>query len=261
MAGSLTVVGTGYKLGGHITVESMAHIRIAEKVLANVDPIAHEWLLQLNPSAESLSDCYAPGKDRRKTYREMVERILSPVRIGHRVCAVFYGHPGVGCDAGHEAVKKARKEGFVARMLPGISAEDCLFADLGIDPTDGCQHLEATDFLLLRLRLDVTRPVVLWQVGVVGVETAYPTREIWNRDAFNLLVAKLVRTYSPRHRVYLYEASSIPTCEPIIHKIALARLPRSRVTIASTLYIPPLRESRVDEKMLARLNSISNLNG
>jgi hypothetical protein len=33
-------------------------------------------------------------------------------------------------------------------MLPGISAEDCLFADLGIDPgIYGCQSYEATDFL------------------------------------------------------------------------------------------------------------------
>jgi hypothetical protein len=34
-------------------------------------------------------------------------------------------------------------------MLPAISAEDCLFADLGVDPADhGCPSYEATDFLV-----------------------------------------------------------------------------------------------------------------
>ena len=48
----------------------------------------------------------------------------------------------------HESIAIARLEGFSARMLPGISAEDCLFADIGLDPgKDGCQSFEATDFL------------------------------------------------------------------------------------------------------------------
>jgi hypothetical protein len=261
MSGSLTIVGTGYKIGGQITVESLSHLEIAETVLANVDPVTFEWLVKVNPAAESLRDCYAAGKDRRKTYREMVDRILAHVRSGRRVCAVFYGHPGIACDAGHGALKKARKEGFVARMLPGISAEDCLLADLGIDSSHGCQHLEAMMFLISRFRVDVTRPVILWQIGAVGVDTHYPTPELWNRAAFDLLVEKLVRTYSAGHRVIVYEASPFPVCQPIIRKVALSKLGTVRITISSTIYIPPLREAAPDNRMLARLNSIANLNG
>ena len=34
-------------------------------------------------------------------------------------------------------------------MLPGISAEDCLLADLGVDSAhNGLQSLEATDLLI-----------------------------------------------------------------------------------------------------------------
>src|SRR2546429_6584747 len=47
--------------------------------------------------------------------------------------------------------RQAREEGFEAEMLPAVSAEDCLFADLGVDPGDeGCQSFEATSFLLFR---------------------------------------------------------------------------------------------------------------
>src|SRR5689334_10088430 len=80
MPGSLTVIGTGYRIGGHITSESLAHLRIAEKVFANVDSVTYEWLSQINPATETLLDCYAEGKERRKTYRQMVNRILAQVR-------------------------------------------------------------------------------------------------------------------------------------------------------------------------------------
>jgi len=56
----------------------------------------------------------------------MVERILKNVKDGFKVCVVFYGHPGVFVQPSHEAIRIARLEGFSARMLPGISAEELL---------------------------------------------------------------------------------------------------------------------------------------
>ena len=99
----------------------------------------------------------------------MVEEILGPVREGKRVCAVFYGHPGVYVEPSHEAVRRAREEGFEARMLPAVSAEDCLVADLGVDPGEhGWQSWEATGFLLHGFRPDPTAGLVLWQVDGIG---------------------------------------------------------------------------------------------
>jgi Tetrapyrrole (Corrin/Porphyrin) Methylases len=82
----------------------------------------------------------------------MVNRIIKYVKRDLRVCAVFYGHPGVFCTPSHESIRIARKLGYRATMLPAISAEDCLFADLGVDPgKHGCQSFEATDFLVYGL--------------------------------------------------------------------------------------------------------------
>ena len=54
-------------------------------------------------------------------------------------------------------------------MLPGISAEDCLFADLGVDPAEaGCQSYEATRFLERRPAIEPRAALILWQIGVVG---------------------------------------------------------------------------------------------
>src|SRR2546428_900577 len=99
----------------------------------------------------------------------MADRIVSAVQSGLDVCAAFYGHPGVFVDASHEAIRRTRRAGLPARMLPGISAEACLVADLGMDPAaNGCQSFETTDFLLSRRKFDPSSALILWQVGVLG---------------------------------------------------------------------------------------------
>jgi hypothetical protein len=97
--------------------------------------------------------------------------MLRAVRLGHSVVGVFYGHPGVFVSPSHMAIEKARSEGYQARMLPGISAEDYLFADVGFDPnTYGCMSWEATSLLLRNKSLDPSVSNIVWQVGAVGVD-------------------------------------------------------------------------------------------
>src|SRR3954468_10370420 len=94
-AGSLTVVGTGIRLS-QMSMEAQTAIQSADKVLFSVaDAVTETAIKQLNATAESLQPFYGPGKYCLVTYREMVKRILSFVRQGLDVCAVFYGHPGV----------------------------------------------------------------------------------------------------------------------------------------------------------------------
>ncbi len=54
-------------------------------------------------------------------------------------------------------------------MEPGISAEDCLYADLGLDPgTYGCQHYEASNLMFYQRTIDTAAYLILWQPGVAG---------------------------------------------------------------------------------------------
>ena len=78
--GSLIVVGTGIRILGQLTMESIAWIKRADQLLYLVDDrLAAEMLEQMNPKgAESLSRFYADGKPRRVTYQEIVERVLVP---------------------------------------------------------------------------------------------------------------------------------------------------------------------------------------
>lgn len=252
-AGSLTVVGTGIKLVAEITAAGEQAIREADKVyFVAGDPVKATWLTRLNPSAESLHTLYAPGKPRRTTYQEMVDTILEAVRQGLKVCAVFYGHPGVFVSPSHRALKRAGREGFAAEMLPGISAEDCLFADLALDPTaTGYQRFETTSFLLYRRLFDPTCALVLWQIRAVGRATFQPDTP--NRPGLQLLTAVLQETYPPTHEVILYEAAQYAVIKPVIKRLALAELPQAGVSLISTLYIPPLSAPRPDPEMIKKL--------
>jgi hypothetical protein len=251
--GSLVIAGSGIKLVGHMTLEVKATVEQADKVLYVVnESVMARWIHRLNPSAESLHTLYAPGKPRPDTYVEMVKAILSEVRQGKKVCALFYGHPGVFVNPGWEAINQARAEGYEAVMLPGISAEDCLFVDLALDPAkDGCQSYEATDFLLRPRRFDPTVPLILWQVGVVG-EKGVPGDEP-SRPGLAVLAAVLEEQYGPEHEVILYEATLYPIVDPVIQRVTIGNLAAADFTPIATLYVPPLHATPTDKTMYQRL--------
>lgn len=239
--GSLVVVGTGISLGVQTTPEATACMQQAQRLFYVVSDPAHaQWVRRMNPSATSLQDCYAEGKPRQKTYAEMAARIVASVRAGLRTCAAFYGHPGVFAQPSHAAIRRARAEGYPARMLPGISAEACLFADLGVNPgAGGCQSFEASDFLLSRRRFDPTSHLILWQVGMLGEPSVRPKMSS-RPERVRALRAALRRHYPARHRVTVYQAAQFPICDPNITPIPLEHLADHRLTPAMTLYIPPL---------------------
>jgi uncharacterized protein YabN with tetrapyrrole methylase and pyrophosphatase domain len=249
-AGSLTIVGTGVTMAAHITAEALAYITQAEKVLYLVtEPAMGIWLRDLNATAQTLDDLYAEGKPRHQTYREMTARILDHVRQGLGVVVVAYGHPGVFVESTHAALAEARALGYPARMLPAVSSQDCLLADLGINPGDhGCQFFEATDFLASRRRFDPTSHLLLYQVAVLGVRSVQARPSVL-RPRLQALTNVLSRAYPSTHRVTLYQAATLPACQPIVRRITLAKLPATRIPPMATLYVPPLEQRRRDRRI------------
>jgi len=253
--GSLVVVGTGIKLVAHTTAEALDCIQRAEKLFYLVtDPAIEAWVRRLNPSASTLYDCYVDGTPRDVSYEQMTDRILSAVRRGLDVCVAFYGHPGVFADTPHRSIRRARREGFPARMLPGVSAEDCLFADLGVDPAvAGCQSFEATDFLASRRRFDPTSALILWQVGVLG-EPSVRDDMACRPERLHVLIATLRKYYPLRHPVVLYEAAQFSICNPMIKRVPLFKLSHQTILPMTTLYLPPLAGRAEDARIMRWLD-------
>jgi len=241
----LVVVGTGIEFGRHVTERCLSEIREAEVVFCLVDPFALGMIRAFRPDAINLGVHYAPGKDRRDTYREIDASIMAELRAGKHVCAVFYGHPGVFADVPHVVVRKARAEGIPARMEPGISAEACLYANLGLDPGHrGVQSMEATHFLVYDRQIDTAGLVLLWQVALAGDLSC--TRFHAEREGLKALLDKLLRWYPPDHEVILYEAAQLPIQQPRMERLALHALPDARYAEYTTLVIPPLGELKED---------------
>jgi uncharacterized protein YabN with tetrapyrrole methylase and pyrophosphatase domain len=237
--GSLTVVGTGIRAITQLTIESLAVMASAEELLHVIgEPIQEEALLAINPKAQTLTGLYADGLIRNYTYEAMVDQILSCVAAGKRTVAAFYGHPGVFTYPSHESVRRARAAGYPARMLPAVSAEDNLFADLGIDPGDGSQSYEATSFLFQNHPIDPAAHLFLWQVGTVGNWTYESTG--YDMTTFPGLVAKLVRFYPPSHIITVYEAPFDPNGHAKVLRMPLAQLQAFHVSPATTLHVPPI---------------------
>jgi uncharacterized protein YabN with tetrapyrrole methylase and pyrophosphatase domain len=251
-SGSLTVVGTGIQLGTHLTREARLLLESADVVLSLVaEPGMQAVLEELNPETHSLHHLYEIGESRGEAYEAMAEEILWHVREGKKVVAAFYGHPGVFVAPSHEAIRRARAEGYKATMLPGISAEDCLFADLGVDPSRfGCQSYEATDFLVHRRGIDPTAALVLWQIGTVGSTTAAATTQ---PTGLPVLVEALLEHYPPEHEVTVYEASPYPGFDPLVRTVRLGEISAEHVTALSTLYVPPREAAPLDLAMIDRL--------
>ncbi|KAL5631899.1 hypothetical protein ACGC1H_000059 [Rhizoctonia solani] len=259
--GSLTIAGSGIASIAHITLEALSHIKSADKIFYLVCDPATESFIQDNAQGKcfDLHVFYGKTKARYDSYVQMSEVMLREVRSGHNVLGVFYGHPGLFVSPSHRAIAIAREEGYNARLLPGVSAEDYLFADLEVDPaTCGCVAYEATDLLVRNKPLSVVSHNVIWQVGAVGIANMD-----FDNSGFGLLVNKLEETFGGDHQVVHYIGAVLPQSATIKTVLRISDLRKAEVAQAfnpsSTLYIPPLRQRAVDQDVLDKLRITGNV--
>lgn len=253
-AGELVIVGSGIQLGRDLTPRARSEIEHAEVVFCMADPFALAWIRQIRPDTANLAEYYGGNRDRRDIYTDMENAVLEPVRAGKHVCAIFYGHPGIFTDPSHAAIAAARAEGHRAVMLPGVSSEACLYADLGLDPGKrGVQSFEATYFLIREVTIEPSALLILWQVALCGDLTR--TRFETTPGRLGLLVEKLGRWYPADTEVILYEAAQIPVQSFRAERVKLEKLPMASYVEHTTLVIPPDVRPGRDEGILARLEA------
>ena len=254
--GKLVVVGTGIRTTGQLTVEAIAWMKAADVLFHLVaDPVAQEVISLLrNDETIDLREHYAEGKPRRESYELMAGAIAAKVAAGHVVCVALYGHPGVFARVPYLAIDRVRAQGNHAEMLPGISAEDCLFAELLVDPGMGCAQYEATNFLQHDHVADPSIHLLLWQIGMLGDWTHRERRD--PRRNMALLVEKLAIWYPLDHVVTIYQASVHLDTPPRADKVALEELSAAQVGASCTLYVPPAHAFVRDEVFADRIERV-----
>ena len=251
--GSLVCLGVGITLGSHISILAKSYIEQADVVFSLVsDGVVEQWLDGMNSDTRSLQSFYQEGLPRNKSYENMIKSILAEVTKGKDVVAAFYGHPGVFACVPHQAILEAKALGYNTLMEPGISAEDCLFADLGIDPGEyGCAQFEASQFMLFQRHIDPSAYLILWQVCIAGDISL--TKFIKEKAYIKVLVELLDENYPAEHQVILYEAPTLPIHAPRIEYLPLSQLPDAILNQQTTLIIPPCKEMVRNDNVIKKL--------
>lgn len=256
--GSLVCVGTGMTLGAHISPIVRSYIQEAEflYVLAS-DGLVEQWLLEMNSNAQSLQNFYQVGQSRLISYNAMVSCIVDKVVEGNKVVAAFYGHPSVFACVPHQAIQQVASLGLSSKVEPGISAEDCLYADLQIDPGEfGCAHYETSQFMFYKRQIDTAAYLILWQVCIAG-DTTF-TQLSTNASYREVLIQILLKFYPSDHTVILYEAPTLPVHTFRRTEIMLQDLVNAELNQQTTLVIPPAQVMELNEPVIEQLNKIAH---
>lgn len=221
--------------------QALDYIQRADIVHYLVLDNATEAFIQLHAKkAADLYQYYDTEKNRLTTYTQMAEIMVNSVREGNLTVAVLYGHPGIFVCPSHRAIAICKEEGYEAKMLPGISAADCLFADLGIDPsTHGCMMIEATLMLFGEGRLDPRNHLIIWQPGAVG-----KAQMVFDNEYLPRIADYLEPVYGADFPIIAYLGAMRPLEKPRMDRITVGDLrrkdgPASWINACTTLYLPP----------------------
>lgn len=246
---TLIVVGSGIKSIAHITEETKKVIQLADKVLylVNEDNLK-AWIQRVAKDAESLEPIYYGSQKRIDAYHQITTHIVNEYYKVKTLCVVFYGHPSVFAESALNAVKQIKAQNGRAMLLPAVSAMDCLFSDLQIDPgVQGCLAIDATELLIYERSVDVHAHAILWQIANLGMADIKLTQKM------QVLRDYLYSFYPESHRICLYEAAILPTQKPRMEWLSLKDLNQAVINPVSTLYIPPMPKPGLSKKYLALL--------
>lgn len=242
------LVGSGIKTLSHLTTEAKAYITEASKVLYLVnEPVMQEWLGENSKDSESLDSIYFSYPKRLDAYHAIAKKVVDEIKQHEFVCLVLYGHPTIFAAIGLDALKLAEKENINIDhvTIPGISAMDCLFADLSIDPGDsGCFSIDVNDLLLFNKTIEPCAHLILWQIGMIG-NCGKPSYEV-STEKLIFLKQHLLKYYPSEHPITLYEASLYPAMPPKIKASSLKQLETLDFTPISSLYIAPLPQPKIN---------------
>lgn len=233
----LVICGSGIKYSSHMTAEAEAAIQSADCLCYLVnEPLMIERMASLKKNAIDMTELYGSYELRREAYHAVADFVVGKVHDYESVCMVLYGHPTICALPGVLAAKAAREKGIKVSILPGISSDACLYADLGINPlTHGLQSYEASYFVNKKPVFDIRSNLVLWQINCINVAKI---GSAVCASGLRLLSDHLLGHYASETVVYLYEASLYPHIDPVIYKTELAKLVNADVSTITTLVIP-----------------------
>lgn len=250
----ITIVGLGMRSLDQLTREVERALAGAKQVfLIDGSPGLQQRLQRQGTKVIDLCSFYAEGKDRLHTYREMAKAVVAGAIHDGPVAFGLYGHPTIFAFPPFVVKEVAESLGLTVDVLPGVSAMDCLFAELMIDPANGgLQMFEATELLLTQRELPVDVQTLVWQVGTLesGLYSTKPSAP----ERFARFLAYLRRFFPGHHPCTAIYCSDHPAIPSTILRFPLDQIGdfSGQLHGGFTLYLPPARIPEVLDKNLEK---------
>lgn len=257
------IVGLGVVTVDQTTHEAERVMRQSREVLYLDTGVATQaYLEQLCPQVTSLyASSYRESGCRIGSYDQMAAAVVNAALDHPPVTFALGGHPVVGAEAPRLIHAMARHLDLNVVTQPGISAMDCLFAELMLDPcADGLQMYEATDLLLRCYPLIPEVPALIWQIGTV--ETRLHTLRRSRAERFHRFQSHLLKFYAPDHRMTAVFASSHPLMKSQQLEFPLASIGdyATQLHAGFTLFIPAAGSRPIaDVDLLSRIDRPDHL--
>ena len=243
----LYLVGLGIRGAAQVTLETEAVLRRCTRVYyIHDDPAVAAYLRDVCPRVFNAARYYTEGRSFRRTYEAIIAAVTRSAVRWPPVAIAVYGHPLVYVVLANWLLKEP-PPGLRVKALPAVSALDCLFTDLNLNPADaGLQMYDANQLLLKRRPLQPDVPCLIWQPRIV--ESTYYTRA-WSRpQRFRRLRDYLLGFYPKDHHVVVaLSATTTRHTAPRLKRIALGRLEQAHraLDLGATLFIPATHDRPV----------------
>lgn len=228
----ITVIGLGAGDLEQLSVGIYRKLKETSTILArtNQHPVIQE-LLQEGMSIESFDALYEENERFEIVYEEIVDALIEKSKV-KQVTYVVPGHPLVAERTVQLLIEREKKGEVSLEIVGGNSFLDPIFTALRIDPIDGFQLVDGTDFSHEEVRM--TQHILIGQVY----------------DSFIASEVKLalMEKYAYDHPVTIVTAAG--SKEEKLTTVPLYELDReTEVNNLTTVYIPPvaLQKERLKE--------------
>jgi uncharacterized protein YabN with tetrapyrrole methylase and pyrophosphatase domain len=247
------IVGLGLRID-HLTGETDQALRESSHVyyVSHIPGIRQLLLDRCSHITDLAASCYAEGQSTYSAYRDMAATVINAaLSLSEPVAFALYGHPLVLAQPSQLILTLATQLSLPTKVLPAISAMDCLFADLGVDPgSRGLQMHEATELLIYQRPILPDMATIIWQVG--SLETALYTVRRSRPERLTRLKDFLLRFFPPDHDVFSVASAVEPNTSPDIRRFRITELAEYAPAFhyGTTLYIPPSEQRSVADVQL-----------
>ncbi len=237
----LACVGTSIHGLTTFTMESLVYLAYADIVYYYPPTSAHlNFMKEINDNVVDLfSDLYRKGADFQTTYQAIVEKILDSVKSGKKVAYASQGSPVFLSYTSIWAYRSAKKLGFSAIMVPGVSSFELLICEL-------CRHYDTYDIQIYNAAsigmgigtIDPHTPCLVFNFARYAMPAIRESTDKLLHTNISKLVEKLRSIYPANHIVLGMSVTPSGQCQTLQMTLSELEANLVRSGMTGTLFLP-----------------------